>query len=83
MVDTLNCPNCGAPIHGNICEYCQTMFIRRNVPNYDLVIQFPYRIKPINLKEKLEELERQLKYTNIGYIDSDCKVIFLKEEETK
>ena len=22
----LNCPNCGAPITGNKCEYCQTEF---------------------------------------------------------
>ena len=21
-----NCPNCGAPIHGGICEYCGTVF---------------------------------------------------------
>ena len=21
-----NCPNCGAPIHGSICEYCGTEF---------------------------------------------------------
>ena len=22
----LNCPNCGAPITGNVCEYCGTVF---------------------------------------------------------
>lgn len=24
----LNCPNCGAPIHGRSCEYCGTIFYR-------------------------------------------------------
>lgn len=24
----LNCPNCGAPIHGGSCEYCGTTFYR-------------------------------------------------------
>jgi hypothetical protein len=24
----LLCPNCGAPLHGHICEYCDTEFIR-------------------------------------------------------
>ena len=22
----INCPNCGAPIKGNVCEYCGTVF---------------------------------------------------------
>jgi len=25
MLDT-NCPNCGAPINGHVCEYCGTRF---------------------------------------------------------
>lgn len=27
MPDT-NCPNCGAPKHGSVCEYCGTSFAR-------------------------------------------------------
>lgn len=25
-----NCPNCGAPIHGDECVYCGTAFTRKN-----------------------------------------------------
>ena len=25
--DKLNCPNCGAPIEGEICQYCGTVFV--------------------------------------------------------
>ena len=32
-----NCPNCGAPLHGDECEYCGTAFTRKNegIPIYD------------------------------------------------
>ena len=26
IVSTTNCPNCGAPITGQKCEYCETVF---------------------------------------------------------
>lgn len=26
MADAMNCPNCGAPIRGAVCEYCGTSF---------------------------------------------------------
>lgn len=27
MIKSLNCPNCGAPIVGDKCEYCGTVFL--------------------------------------------------------
>lgn len=27
-----NCPNCGAPITGQVCEYCRTVFEQRPDP---------------------------------------------------
>lgn len=73
-----NCPNCGAPLHSDICEYCQTMVIRRNEPNFDIFIQFPYPIKKSKLKEKLDDLRRQLTLSRICYIDSDSNVTILR-----
>ena len=30
MRDQLNCPNCGAPRHGRVCEYCGTEFYEKD-----------------------------------------------------
>lgn len=30
-----NCPNCGAPITGDVCEYCGTVF--KKAVNYEVV----------------------------------------------
>ena len=30
MENELNCPNCGAPRTGTICEYCGTVFYNTN-----------------------------------------------------
>ncbi len=27
MIESFNCPNCGAPINGDLCPYCGTAFI--------------------------------------------------------
>ena len=29
MAEDLNCPNCGAPRDGPVCEYCGTRFVPR------------------------------------------------------
>ena len=26
----MNCPNCGAPVHGDVCEYCGTIIAEYN-----------------------------------------------------
>ena len=26
----MNCPNCGAPVSGDVCEYCGTIFAEHN-----------------------------------------------------
>lgn len=36
----LLCPNCGAPLHGHICEYCGTEFIQ--APNNRLIEMKPH-----------------------------------------
>lgn len=36
MSKPLNCPNCGAPVRGDECEYCGTVFVVGN--NVDLAL---------------------------------------------
>lgn len=44
LKDELNCPNCGAPIDGDVCKYCGTMLIDTTVMRTD---------KPFYLKIKM------------------------------
>ena len=43
------CPRCGAPLDGDVCEYCGTKFTKRN---YNTENNFEFKMHdPIILKE--------------------------------
>ena len=50
-----NCPNCGAPIVGNKCEYCGTIFDNISL-NYNQILNHQYE----QLKQVQRSLEVQL-----------------------
>lgn len=56
-----NCPNCGAPIVGNKCEYCGTIFNEQE----DLYLRLDLLHKIDQLKIKKRNLEYQLAYDKI------------------
>ena len=56
-----NCPNCGAPIHGGICEYCGTEFDTIGVA----------RINPKILPKSISVHEHPINGTNILYADNE------------
>lgn len=56
-----NCPNCGAPIVGNKCEYCGTIFNGQE----DLYLRLDLLHKIGQLKIKKRNLEYQLAYDKI------------------
>lgn len=51
-----NCPNCGAPVQGAVCEYCGTLFTLQPTTQ-----EFVYTFhgEPIDSYEILEELRRK------------------------
>lgn len=65
-----NCPNCGAQIVGNKCEYCGTIFndiwekYQFNHEQEDLYLRLDllYKIDQLNIDER--DLEYQLAYDN-------------------
>jgi len=66
-----NCPNCGAPIVGNKCEYCGTIFndiqkkYQFNHEQEDLYLRLDllHKIDQLNIKKR--NLEYQLAYDKI------------------
>lgn len=66
-----NCPNCGASIVGNKCEYCGTIFndiqekYQFNHEQEDLYLRLDllHKIDQLNIKKR--NLEYQLAYDNI------------------
>ena len=54
-----NCPNCGAVITGNRCEYCGTLF-------YDLTEIDPLKPFRCNIKD-ITDIEVYLGHVNVEY----------------
>lgn len=48
-----NCPNCGAPIHDEVCEYCGTRLFRTNNKNIEYLRT---ELKTFEDRKKCEEL---------------------------
>lgn len=62
-----NCPNCGAPITGNTCEYCGTFFGNRT---YNSLLDYQYeQLKQVQQKLRtqlvLEEMSNNIKNEQI------------------
>ena len=55
-----NCPNCGAVITGNECEYCGTVF-RRSPDIVDLHLENELLCQQIQLKSLYEEALRAMR----------------------
>ena len=69
----LNCPNCGVPINGSVCEYCGTRFydFLNNETNIDISKGIHYlRLKlgdePVLLKVYCADLEVQFNHLYNG-----------------
>lgn len=79
IIETFNCPNCGAPIVGDKCEYCGTIFrfIEKPIPTERPIP----RVNRINY-EKNEEYKKAIliileKYTGVRVL---TKFLWFKEE---
>lgn len=65
-----NCPNCGAPIVGNKCEYCGTIFkdtqekyqFSHEQENLYLRLDLLHKLDQLNIKKR--DSEYQLAYDN-------------------
>lgn len=65
-----NCPNCGAPIVGNKCEYCGTIFndiqekyqFSQEQENLYCRLDLLYKLDQLDIDKK--DLEYQLAYDN-------------------
>lgn len=75
MREKLNCPNCGAPITGSVCEYCGTKFydLLDNEMNIDLskgqhYLRLNINGEPTLLKVYCSELsiEHNVIYSGLG-----------------
>lgn len=60
----MNCPNCGAPVNGNICEYCGT--VHNICPKQDLKIDI--RLDTALLQEAIYK-------ANVAYQTQSLKMI--------
>lgn len=66
-----NCPNCGAPIVGNKCEYCGTIFndiqekyqFSQEQENLYCRLDLLYKLDQLDIDKK--NLEYQLAYDNL------------------
>lgn len=66
-----NCPNCGAPIVGNKCEYCGTIFndiqekyqFSQEQENLYCRLDLLYKLDQLDIDKK--KLEYQLAYDNL------------------
>lgn len=65
-----NCRNCGAPLHGFVCEYCGT--------SYDEAQQMVLKVNTAKLSaEEIAETMRRIKRTQVGslmLLDSGIEV---------
>ena len=59
----MNCPNCGAPVNGNVCEYCGTV---HNI----------YPKQDINIDIRLEAalLQEEIIKANLAYQTQSLKI---------
>lgn len=79
-----NCPNCGAPITGSVCEYCGTrhetgITIRFDPPPqmlYDTLL-LSRRVQQCS-KEELERLQTRLARDAVNALD--IRDIFIREK---
>ena len=53
MENELNCPNCGAPRTGTICEYCGTVFYNQDYIDYTDI-----------RKAQIDRIEKEISYYN-------------------
>lgn len=55
MMTSTNCPNCGAPRTGDVCEYCGTHFARAPAPEMYVHIDYD-EIRPDIQEEVIEDI---------------------------
>ena len=55
-----NCPNCGAPITGPRCAYCDTLLIEPNYYQYNTPYPINQNNTYCNIRQQLEEAQMQL-----------------------
>ena len=72
--DKLNCPNCGAPIDGEVCQYCGTVFVDMAV----IDTQHPFYLK-IKHEDQIHVVKVRMVHTEIT-LDSD-EIKFYADEE--
>ena len=58
-----NCPNCGAPIKGHKCEYCDTVF-DRNAVKYEEVMNKFYSYRTDELEQRLRKAQMDIANAN-------------------
>ena len=76
-----NCPNCGAPITGDVCEYCGTVFNDTPKSKYNKLLDYQYnQLKQVqrNLEVQLamEELSNHIKEQQVK---TCCEILQIKE----
>ena len=75
MIESFNCPNCGAPINGDLCPYCGTAFIDWSAidihkPNW---IKVKFDDKIVLVKAILANASVHVDYPeHIYYVDTDA-----------
>lgn len=51
----INCPNCGAPVVADVCEYCGTVF-RENLTNSDELLRIHMDTTVLKNRIDIQEL---------------------------
>lgn len=56
-----NCPNCGAPITKETCEYCGTVFVDPcSAGKWDMIIQLPYKEQKNRLEQEILRVKNDI-----------------------
>lgn len=83
-----NCPNCGAPVIGSRCEYCETHFPGYRPPSYYTAVdmydkaikKIPHNRKRLRLEEERLRVKNELVEASIKALENADRVNRLYED---
>ncbi len=78
MIDFLNCPNCGAPITSDHCEYCGSVFYDWAVMDTEkpFFLKIKYRDRYVWIKAAMDSIQTETEQEQTYYADNRiCRVV--------